>query len=113
MATETYVPRMKKTYQESIVPALMEKFGLKNPMAVPKLDKIVVNVGLKEARDEIKVVDVASDEISAITGQKPQVCRAKKSISNFKLRQGMPIGLKVTLRGNRMYEFLDRLVSVG
>lgn len=112
-ATEKYVPRLKKTYHSEIVPRLMEQFGFKNIMAVPKLDKIVVNVGLSDARDEVKVVDTATEEISAITGQKPLVCRSKKSISNFRLRQGMPIGLKVTLRGDRMYEFFDRLVSVA
>src|SRR3989344_1109643 len=112
-AAEKHLPRLKKTYLSDIVPMMKEKFGYKNPMAVPRLDKIVVNVGLSEAREEIKVVDTASEEIAAITGQKPLVCRAKKSISNFKLRQGMPIGLKVTLRGDRMYEFFDRLVAVA
>jgi large subunit ribosomal protein L5 len=112
-ATEKYVPRLKKSYHAEIVPVLMERFGFKNIMAVPKLEKIVVNVGLSEARDEIKVVETATDEIAAITGQKPMICRSKKSISNFRLRQGMPIGLKVTLRGDRMYEFFDRLVSVS
>src|SRR5207247_8377388 len=94
---ERTVPRLKVAYQKEVVPRLMEKFGYKNPLAVPKLEKIVVGVGLSEARENIKVVDQASEEIAAITGQKPLVTRAKKSISNFKLRQGMPIGIKVTL----------------
>ncbi len=116
MTTETkelYTPRLKKTYWEQIVPKMVNEFGYKNPMAVPRLEKIVLNMGLKEAREEIKVIDIASEELAAISGQKPQVKRAKKSISNFKIRQGMPIGAKVTLRGNRMFEFLDRLVSVS
>ena len=111
--SEKYVPRLKAAYHSNIVPMMTEKFACKSIMAVPKLDKIVVNVGLSEAREDIKVVDLASEEIAAITGQKPQVCRSKKSISNFKLRQGMPIGIKVTLRGDRMYEFFDRLISVA
>lgn len=110
---ENYSPRLKAAYLEKIVPELMNSFGYKNPMAVPKLKKIVVNMGLKEAREDIKVVDSATEELAAITGQKPQVARAKKSISNFKIRQGMPIGIKVTLRGDRMFEFFDRLVSVA
>lgn len=104
---------MKTAYQNAVVNELMNRFGYKNPMAVPRLEKIVINVGLSDAREDIKAVEVASDEIGAITGQKPQVCRAKKSISNFKLRQGMPIGIKVTLRGYRMFEFFDRLVSIA
>ena len=107
------VPRLKAHYQNQVVPQLMEKFGYRNVMAIPKLDKIVVGVGLSEARENIKVVDSATEEIAAITGQKPVICRAKKSISNFKLRAGMPIGLKVTLRGDRMYEFLDRLIAMA
>ena len=112
-ADKKYFPRLKKTYHDLIVPQLMEKLGYKNIMAVPRLDKIVVNMGLSEAREDIKAVDLATEELAAITGQKPQVRRAKKSISNFKLRQGMPIGIKVTLRGERMYEFFDRLVAVA
>jgi large subunit ribosomal protein L5 len=112
-SSETYVPRLKEAYFEKIVPMMMEKFGYKNIMAVPRMEKIVVNVGLSDAREDIKAVDVATEEIASITGQRPQVCRSKKSISNFKLRQGMPIGIKVTLRGNRMYEFYDRLVAVA
>lgn len=110
---EKYVPRLKMLYQKEVVPRLMEQFGFKNPLAVPRLEKIVINVGLSEAKENIKVVDTAMEEIAAITGQKPQLRRAKKSISNFKLRGGMPIGLMVTLRGDRMYEFLDRLVSIA
>ena len=91
----------------------MKKFSYKNINQVPQLKKIVINVGLTEAKENVKVVDVANAEIAAITGQKPKVCRAKKSISNFKLRQGMAIGLKVTLRSDRMYEFFDRLVNVA
>ena len=108
-----YTPRLKKSYFESVVPGMMEKFGYGNVMAIPKLDKIVVNMGLSEAKEDVKAVDSATDDLSRISGQKPQLRRAKKSISNFKLRQGMPIGLKVTLRGNRMYEFFDRLVSIA
>ena len=112
-AKENYVPRLKKEYLDSIAPQLMKEFGYKNVMAVPKMTKIVVNVGLSEAKEDIKAVENATDEIARITGQKPSLRRAKKSISNFKLRQGMPIGLKVTLRGERMYEFFDRLVSIA
>ncbi len=112
-ATEKYTPRLKNAYHTAVVPKMMEKFGFKNPMAVPRLTKIVINMGLSEARENIKVVDTATEELGAITGQRPQVRRAKKSISNFKLRQGMPVGLMVTLRRDRMYEFMDRLISVA
>lgn len=105
--------RLKDFYETDVAPKLMEKFGCRNLLAVPRLEKIVVNVGLSEAKENIKVVDNAINEISAITGQKPQICKAKKSISNFKLREGMSIGIKVTLRGNRMYDFFDRLVSIS
>jgi large subunit ribosomal protein L5 len=108
-----YTPRLKERYTKEIVPALMKKFNYKNIHQVPRLEKVIVNVGLSEAKDNAKVIDIATVEIAAITGQKPKLCRAKKSISNFKLRQGMPIGLKVTLRSDRMYEFLDRLVNVA
>jgi large subunit ribosomal protein L5 len=104
---------MKEAYQKNVVPALKEKFKFENIHQVPRLEKIVVNVGLTEAKENVKVIDTATAEIAAITGQKPQVRRARKSISNFKLRQGMPIGLKVTLRSERMYEFFDRLVNVA
>lgn len=110
---KAYIPRIKEAYEKTIVPALKEKFSFKNIHQVPRLEKVVINIGLSEAKENIKVVDVAAAELGAITGQKPMVCRAKKSISNFKLRQGMPIGVKVTLRGERMYEFFDRLVNVA
>lgn len=103
--------RLKEAYKKLIIPELMKKFGYKNPLEVPRLEKIVVNIGLSEAKDNPKVLDNATQELAMITGQKPLICRAKKSIANFKLRKGMPIGLKVTLRGERMYEFLDRLIN--
>jgi large subunit ribosomal protein L5 len=108
-----YIPRLKEFYKKNVEKELMNKFAFKNAHQIPKLEKIVINVGLTEAKENIKVLDVAAAEIGSIAGQKPKVCRAKKSISNFKLRQGMPIGLTVTLRNNRMYEFLDRLVNVA
>ena len=108
-----YIPRIKEKYNKNIVPELMKKFDLGNIHQVPRLEKIVVNMGLTEAKENIKIMDIAAAELTAITGQKPKVCRAKKSISNFKLRQGMPIGIKVTLRGDRMYEFFDRLVNAA
>ncbi|MCX5782303.1 MAG: 50S ribosomal protein L5 [Elusimicrobia bacterium] len=107
------MPRSKEGYQKTIAPELVKKFNLENFNQVPKLEKIVVNIGVGEAKENIKALDVAAAELSAITGQKPKVCRAKKAISNFKIRQGMPIGIKVTLRGNRMYEFFDRLVNIA
>ena len=105
--------RLRETYSKAIIAEMMKKFGYENINQVPRLEKIVINLGLNEAKENVKVVDVASAEMAAIAGQKPKVCRAKKSISNFKLRQGMPIGLKVTLRSERMYEFFDRLVNVA
>ena len=105
--------RMKDVYISEIAPALMKKFGYKNVMQIPKLDKIVINVGAGEARENSKAIDAISSDLAAITGQKPMVCKAKKSVANFKLREGMPIGVKVTLRGNRMYEFLDRFFNVA
>jgi large subunit ribosomal protein L5 len=107
------MPRMKEMYRTTVVSELMKKFSYKNPLQVPGIEKIVINVGLSEAKDNVKVVDTAAAELGAITGQKPKVCRAKKSISNFKLCKGMPIGLKVTMRSNMMYEFYDRLVNVA
>lgn len=107
------VPRLKKHYVEKVVPALMEKHGLKNPLQVAKIKKVVVNIGVSEARENIQILDQAREELALITGQWPQVRRASKSISNFKLRQGMPIGVRVTLRGDRMWEFLDRLISTA
>lgn len=105
--------RLKDTYQKDIAPALMKKFGYKSVMQIPKLDKVVINVGAGDAKDNQKVIDSIVSDISAITGQRPTVCKAKKSVANFKLREGMNIGVKVTLRGERMYEFVDRLFSVA
>jgi large subunit ribosomal protein L5 len=105
-------PRLKVRYAKDIIPALMKHFSYKNVMAVPKLEKIVINMGLGEAVANAKILDVAVDELGRISGQRPVVTRAKKSIANFKLRQHMPIGAAVTLRGDRMFEFLDRLTSV-
>ena len=104
--------RLRVRYSKEVVPALMKHFNYKNLMAVPKLEKIVINMGLGEAIANAKILDVATDELGRIAGQRPVVTRAKKSIANFKLRQNMPIGAAVTLRGERMFEFLDRLVSV-
>lgn len=105
--------RLREIYKTETVPALTKQLGYKNIMAVPKLMKINVNMGLGEAISNAKLLDVAADELAAITGQKPVVTKAKKSIAAFKLRQGMPIGVTVTLRGDRMYEFLDRLISIA
>jgi len=105
-------PRLRVRYSKEIVPALMKHFNYKNVMAVPKLEKIVINMGLGEAIANAKILDVAVDELGRIAGQRPVITRAKKSIANFKLRQHMPIGAAVTLRGERMFEFLDRLVSI-
>jgi len=105
--------RLKERYQREIAPALAKEFDITNPMAVPKLEKIVINMGLGEAIANSKIVDTAAAELGTIAGQKPVVTRAKKSIASFKLRAGMPIGSMVTLRGDRMYEFLDRLVSIA
>ena len=105
--------RLQETYAKEIAPALMKKFNYKSVMQIPKLDKVVINVGCGEARDNQKMIDAIMGDIAAITGQKPCVCRAKKSVANFKLREGMVVGVKVTLRGDMMYEFLDRLFSVA
>jgi large subunit ribosomal protein L5 len=105
--------RLKDKYKNEIAGALAKEFDIKNPMAVPRVKKIVVNMGLGEASANSKILDVATDELKAITGQKPVITKAKKSIAAFKLRQGMSIGTMVTLRGDRMYEFLDRLISVA
>jgi large subunit ribosomal protein L5 len=105
--------RLRERYVQDVIPALRKEFGYKNVMAVPKITKVVVNMGLGEATQNAKVVDVGADELSRITGQKAAVRRAKKSIAQFKVRQGMPIGAMVTLRGQRMYEFLDRLMNVS
>jgi len=105
--------RLRDRYQREIVPALMRDFGYTNRLAVPKIEKIVLNMGLGEAVQNSKIIDSALEEMTAIVGQKPMVTKAKKAISNFKLREGLPIGVMVTLRGDRMYEFFDRLVSVA
>jgi len=105
--------RLKDRYATDVVPALKKEFGYKNVMAIPRIEKIVVNMGLGEATQNAKIVDVGVDELGRVTGQKPVVTRAKKSIAQFKLRQGMPIGTMVTLRGERMWEFLDRLMAVA
>src|SRR5438128_990975 len=105
--------RLKERYQKEIAPSLAKEFGIENPMAVPRLDKIVLNMGMGEAIANAKVLDTAVTELISIAGQKPVITKAKKSIASFKLRQGMPIGVMVTLRGERMYEFFDRLVSVA
>jgi large subunit ribosomal protein L5 len=106
-------PRLREKYKEFVVPALMKEFSYRSIMQVPRVEKVVLNVGLGEAIQNIKLLDAAQKELSMITGQKAVATKAKKSIAGFKLRQGMPIGCKVTLRGTRMYEFLDRLISVA
>ena len=105
--------RLKERYQKEVAPQIAKEFGISNPMAVPRIEKVVVNMGMGEAIANSKILDTATDELRAITGQKPVITKAKKSIASFKLRQGMPIGVVVTLRGDRMYEFLDRLMSVA
>jgi len=105
--------RMKKKYQEEAVPAMMKKFEYKSVMQVPKIEKVIVNVGCGDARDNLKAIEAVVKDISAITGQKAVITKAKKSVANFKLRAGMPVGVKVTLRQSRMWEFLDRLLNVA
>lgn len=105
--------RLKEKYKNEIAPALAKEFEIKNPMAIPRIEKVVVNMGLGEASGNAKILDVATEELRAISGQKPVITKAKKSIAAFKLREGMNIGTMVTLRGDRMYEFLDRLISVA
>ena len=105
--------QLKIQYNNEIAPALMKKFGYKSVMQIPKLDKVVINVGCGEARDNPKVIDAIMTDISTITGQKPVICKAKKSVANFKLREGMNIGVKVTLRGERMYEFVERFFNLA
>ena len=106
-------PNLKKLYQDEVAPALMQKFGYKSTMQIHRLEKIVLNVGCSEARENAKVLDAVVSDLTAITGQKAVVTKAKKSVANFKLREGMPIGAKVTLRGDKMWEFLDRLFNVA
>ena len=105
--------RLQETYKKDVAPALMTKFGYKSVMQIPKLDKVVINVGAGEARDNAKVIDAILNDLGQITGQKAVVCKARKSVANFKLREGMNIGAKVTLRGERMYEFVDRLFNIA
>jgi len=105
--------RLKERYQKDVAPAIAKEFAIKNPMAIPRLEKIVLNMGMGEAVANAKILDTAVAELTSIAGQKPVITKAKKSIASFKLRQGMPIGVMVTLRGERMYEFFDRLVSVA
>lgn len=107
------MPRLKEYYNQEVAPALMKKFSYKSIMQIPKLEKIVINVAAGEARDNAKVIEAILNDLAAITGQKAMVCKARKSVANFKLREGMNIGAKVTLRGVRMYEFLDRLFNVA
>ncbi len=107
------MPRLKETYNASIVPAMMKKFDYKNVMQAPKLEKVVINMGMGDIKDNPKGLDSALEELGIISGQKPVVTTAKKSVANFKLREGMKIGAKVTLRGDRMYEFVDKLVSIA
>ncbi|MBR6385519.1 MAG: 50S ribosomal protein L5 [Ruminococcus sp.] len=104
---------LREYYVSDVAPALMKKFGYKSVMQIPKLDKVVINVGAGDAKDNAKVIDAIMTDLAAITGQKPVVCRAKKSVANFKLREGMPIGVKVTLRGEKMYEFVNKLFNVA
>ncbi len=108
-----YVPRLKESYRTELVSQMIERFSYKNRMSVPRLHKIVVNMGVGEAVQNIKVLDMAIEQLAAITGQKPMLRRARKSIANFKIRKDMPIGCSVTLRGDRMYDFFDRLVSIA
>jgi large subunit ribosomal protein L5 len=111
--TETYVPRLKQRYDDEIKPALREELGIPSVMSVPKVSKITLNMGVGDAKTDAKALDAAIEELSTIAGQRAQVRKARKSIANFKLREGMPVGARVTLRGARMYEFLDRLVSIA
>jgi large subunit ribosomal protein L5 len=113
MAEQAYTPRLKKHYEEVLKGELVKEFGYANPMQVPRLDKVVLNMGIGEGVGDSKKVQAAAAELGLIAGQKPVITRARKSIATFKLRDGMPIGVKVTLRQNRMYEFLDRLVNIA
>jgi large subunit ribosomal protein L5 len=112
-ATDTYVPRLKRLYEDEVRPRLQEELGLDSIMEVPRLEKITLNMGVGEAKTDAKMLDSAGEQLTTIAGQRAQVRRARKSIAAFKLREGMPVGVRVTLRGVRMYEFLDRLVSVA
>ena len=108
-----YMPNLKQKYQAEVAPALMQKFGYKSTMQIPRIEKVVINVGCGEARENAKILENVVGDLSKITGQKPVITKARKSIANFKLREGMPIGAKVTLRGDKMWEFLDRLFNVA
>jgi large subunit ribosomal protein L5 len=112
-ATNRSTARMRERYYKEVLPALMKEFSLENPMAAPKLEKIIVNMGVGEATQNAKLIDPAATEVGQITGQKPVITKARKSIAQFKVREGMPIGVMVTLRGDRMYEFFDRLVNIA
>lgn len=111
--TEKYIPRLLEKYRNEIIPQMKEKFGYSNSLAVPRLNKIVINMGIGEGASDAKIVEKAAGELSQIAGQKPKICRARKAISNFKLRKGVPVGCCVTLRGYRMFEFLDRLITAA
>ena len=113
MATDTYIPRLKEQYENEIRPQLKDELGLSSIMQVPRVEKITLNMGVGEAKTDAKQLDAAMDELTIIAGQRPQVRKATKSVAQFKIREGMPIGAKVTLRGARMYDFLDRLVSIA
>lgn len=113
MKQHTHVPNLKEHYLKNIVPEMMKRHNYKNINQVPKITKIVLNIGLSDTKENPKGIDVAAAELAAITGQKAKVCRSKKSISNFKLRKGMPIGLKITLRDNRLYEFMERFIAAA
>ena len=112
-APAAYVPRLKVRYEQEVVPALMKEFGIDNVMAVPRIEKVVLNIGLGEATQNIKLLDEAAEELTLIAGQRATITRARKSIAAFKVREGMPIGCRVTLRGARMWDFLDRLITVA
>jgi large subunit ribosomal protein L5 len=113
MADNGYTPRMKVRYREELLPKLQQELGLTNPMEVPRFERVVVNMGVGDALKDARLLDAAVDDLTIITGQKPVITKARKSIAGFKLREGMPVGVKVTLRGDRMWEFLDRLVSLA
>lgn len=106
------VPRLLEKYRKEVIPEMQKKFGIENPMATPRIEKIVINMGVGEAMSDVKILDRAAEDLATITGQKPSIRRSKEAISNFKLRENQPVGCKVTLRSKRMYEFLDRLVSI-
>ncbi len=113
MKKEDYIPRLKKLYFQKVIPEMMKEFQLKNVMEVPRIEKIVINMGVGEAAQDPSYLEQAMEDLALITGQKPAVTKAKKSVSGFKVRKGMAIGCKVTLRGDRMYEFLDRLINIA